>query len=565
MSKSDYTAILISDFNVNTFSGYLCNNDEVPIINTIVTPFDQVMPVLMQGDLEYWRNKPDFAVVWTQPENVVKSFNDLLNYKNISLEEIFEEVDVYASLLLKSCDRVKFLLAPIWAFPSYHRGFGMLDMKTGIGISNTLMRMNLRLSDNLDKASNIYLLNTQKWIEKAGKNAFNPKLWYMAKIPFGNQVFTEAVKDIKSVVTAIHGKSKKIIIVDLDDTLWGGIVGDMGWENIALGGHDHIGEAFIDFQRTLESLKSRGILLAIVSKNDEAVALEAINRHPEMVLKLDDFAGWRINWEDKAQNIVDLVEELNLGLQSVVFIDDSPVERARVRETLPEVLVPEWPEDKMLYKSALLDLNCFDTPSISTEDFKRTDMYLSERKRRDLKTKVASFDEWLKSLEVKVIVEQLNRANIQRVTQLLNKTNQMNLTTRRMTESELQDWVNEANNKLWAFRIMDKFGDSGLTGLVSLEANRKEGRIIDFVLSCRVMGRKIEETMLYMVTQYAKSAGLERILAQYVPTAKNKPCLEFWKNSGFAFNEKEGCFAWNTRDVFPLPTHIEISQENYGK
>lgn len=441
----------------------------------------------------------------------------------------------------------------------------MLDMKTGIGISNTLMRMNLRLSDNLDKASNIYLLNTQKWIEKAGKNAFNPKLWYMAKIPFGNQVFTEAVKDIKSVVTAIHGKSKKIIIVDLDDTLWGGIVGDMGWENIALGGHDHIGEAFIDFQRTLESLKSRGILLAIVSKNDEAVALEAINRHPEMVLKLDDFAGWRINWEDKAQNIVDLVEELNLGLQSVVFIDDSPVERARVRETLPEVLVPEWPEDKMLYKSALLDLNCFDTPSISTEDFKRTDMYLSERKRRDLKTKVASFDEWLKSLEVKVIVEQLNRANIQRVTQLLNKTNQMNLTTRRMTESELQGWVNEANNKLWAFRIMDKFGDSGLTGLVSLEANRKEGRIIDFVLSCRVMGRKIEETMLYMVTQYAKSAGLERILAQYVPTAKNKPCLEFWKNSGFAFNEKEGCFAWNTRDVFPLPTHIEISQENYGK
>lgn len=387
MNKPQYKAIIISDFNIDSFSGYLCNNNGLPIINTIVTPFDQVTAVLMQRDLECWETKSDFAVVWTQPENIIKSFNDILNYRKVPMGTIFDEVDAYAAMLLKICDRVKFALVPTWTFPSYYRGFGILDMKTGIGISNTLMRMNLRLSENFDKASNIYLLNTQKWIEIAGRNAFNPKLWYMGKIPFGNQVFIEAVKDIKSAVRVSYGDFKKIVILDLDDTLWGGVAGDIGWENIVLGGHDHIGEAFVDFQHALKSLKNRGILLGIVSKNDEAVALDSIEKHPEMVLRVDDFSGWRINWEDKAKNIVDLVSDLNLGLQSVVFIDDSPVERARVRETLPEVLVPEWPKDKMLHKSTLLGLECFDTPAISREDIKRADMYALERKRKDLKKK----------------------------------------------------------------------------------------------------------------------------------------------------------------------------------
>jgi len=557
MDKKEYKCMLISDFTIDNFAAYLNNDKDFPVVKSIVAPFGQVTQVLRDENLECWKNKPDFAVVWTRPESTIESFNHILNFKNVSIEEIFKEVDKYSLSLLNIHDRVKSVFVPTWVFTSHNRGFGMLDMKNDIGIVNTLMRMNLRLSENLNKASNIYLLNTQKWIEIAGKKAFNPKLWYMGKIAFGNEVFIEAVKDIKSALRGISGDSKKLIILDLDDTLWGGIVGDIGWENIILGGHDPTGEAFVDFQKTLKSFTNRGILLGIVSKNEESVALETIKYHPEMVLRLSDFAGWKINWGDKAKNIIDLVLDLNLGLQSVVFIDDNPVERARIKESLPEVFVPEWPEDKMLYKKELLSLSCFDTPSISKEDLERTKMYVTERQRQNFKVKIESLEEWLKTLGIKVKVEELNEINLQRTTQLLNKTNQMNLITRRMTESELINWAREDNHKFWTFCVSDKFGDSGLTGIISLEVNNKTGQIVDFVLSCRVIGRKIEETMIYTVIKYAQLIRVDKIYAKYIPTPKNKPCLEFWQRAGF-INEKDNCFTWETKNEYILPNCIKI-------
>lgn len=558
MDRQKFRALLISDFNIDILKGYLNNDEDLPKIDTTVVPFGQVIPVLVEKKLEFWKDNYDFAIIWTQPESVIESFNYVLNYQPVSINKILTEVDEYSQVLMNLQERVSLAFVPTWVLPTYHRGYGILEMKNGIGIENILMQMNLRLSENLDNASNIYLLKTQKWIEISGKNAFNPKLWYMAKIPFGNEVFKEATKDIKSALRAVSGDTKKIIIIDLDDTLWGGIVGEVGWKNIKLGGHDHIGEAYVDFQKALKALSNRGILLGIVSKNDESTVLEAINNHPEMVLKLNDFAGWRINWEDKAQNIVDLVSDLNLGLQSVVFIDDNPAERARVIETLPEILVPEWPEDKMLSKKTLLSLRCFDTHSVSKEDLERTKMYVTERQRQSFKSKVGSLDEWLKTLGIKVKVEELSEVNLQRTAQLLNKTNQMNLTTRRMTESELIKWVRQDNHKIWTFRVSDKFGDSGLTGIISLEVDNKIGRIVDFVLSCRVIGRKTEETMLYVVINYAQSIGLNEIYAKYIPTPKNKHCLEFWEKSGFMYNEIDGLFKWKVSNDYPIPVCIQI-------
>jgi FkbH-like protein len=558
MSNQTFRCGLISDFNLDIFSGYLNNDEDFPIVDSTVAPFGQVTQLLMQEDSEFWKGNLDFAVIWTRPEGVIKSFNDLLAHNNPSIKEIRKEVDHFASLILNISDKIGFIFVPTWILPPFYRGFGMLDMKKDIGIANTLMQMNLLLSEKFDHNLNIYLLDTQKWIITEGKYAFNPRLWYRGKIAFGNDVYKEAVKDMKSALRGIKGYSKKIIILDLDDTLWGGIVGDLGWENIALGGHDPIGEAFVDFQHALKSFTNRGVLLGIVSKNEESIALEAITNHPEMILRLKDFAGWRINWLDKANNIIDLVSDLNLGLQSVVFIDDNPRERARVRETLSEVFVPEWPEDFMLYKSTLLNLRCFDTPSISKEDTERTKMYLSEQQRKDLKKNFSSIDEWLKGLEIKVKIEELNEVNLQRTAQLLNKTNQMNLTTRRMIDSELLDWANRDGHKLWTFRVSDKFGDSGLTGIVSLEVKNKTGQIIDFVLSCRVIGRNLEETILFTVIQHAKNLGLDEIVAEYMPTPKNKPCLEFWKKSGFHYNETNNSFTWDLKKDFTLPRYIEI-------
>jgi FkbH-like protein len=351
------------------------------------------------------------------------------------------------------------------------------------------------------------------------------------------------------------------LVLDLDDTLWGGIVGDQGWQNLKLGGHDSQGEAFVDFQRLVKDLTRRGVVLGICSKNEESVALEAIRQHPQMVLREQDFVGWRINWRDKAQNIAELAAELNLGLQSVVFIDDNPVERARVREALPEVLVPEWPEDKLLYPSAFLQLRCFDAPAVSREDAERTKMYAEERQRESAKAQVGSVEDWLKGLQMQVTVEPLSASNLARTAQLLNKTNQMNLSTRRLTEGELQAWAQQPRRQLWALSVRDKFGDAGLTGIVSMEAEGDVCAVVDFVLSCRVMGRRVEETMVHLAVAHAQRHGLSKVRAKLMPTAKNKPCLDFWKQqSRFSAGAEDELF-WDAKAAYPAPDCIALRIE----
>ena len=246
-----------------------------------------------------------------------------------------------------------------------------------------------------------------------------------------------------------------------------------------------------------------------------------------------------------------------------MFIDDDRVERAWVRESLSKVFVPDWPEDRMLYAKTLNELDCFDTPAVSKEDRERSEMYRTEKQRRDVKSHIGSLEDWLKKLEISVTVEPINDSNLPRATQLFNKTNQMNLATRRMTETELKQWALEKNHAVWTFRVADKFGDSGLTGIASLETHDQTGRIVDFILSCRVFGRKIEEAMVYAITEAARTAGLKSVTATYLPTPKNKPCLEFWKKSGFR-PIGDDTFAWSLQQPYRLPEQIQLEGDING-
>jgi FkbH-like protein len=322
--------------------------------------------------------------------------------------------------------------------------------------------------------------------------------------------------------------SRKLVVVDLDDTLWGGIVGDVGWENLRLGGHDPEGEAFVEFQKQLLALTKRGIVLAVVSKNEESTALEAMRSHPEMIIRPEMLAAYRINWKDKAQNIVELAQELNLGIQSVVFLDDNPIERGRVREALPEVYVPDWPADPTHYPRALESLRCFDTPHLSAEDLERNAMYATERERNALRTKVSSMEEWLGTLGLTVRFEPLGGANLARATQLLNKTNQMNLRTRRLSEGELLAWAQQDGHEVWATHVSDRFGSAGLTGLLGLSREGGQVHVADFVLSCRVMGRRVEETLVWAGRRRAGALGGNALVIEPLATAKNKPCRDFF-------------------------------------
>jgi FkbH-like protein len=554
--------LVLSDFNSDNLAAYLRNDKNGIQANCESAPFGQITQYLLDADNAVWRPFLDFAVVWSRPEAVLESFGRALAGLAVDRAELMAEVDEYCRRVLLAEGRARVLFVPTWVVPGSHSGHGMLALAADGGVTRFLLEANLRLMQNFDGHPGVITLNAAKWIEVAGVRAFNARLWYSSKTPFGNEVFKAAAEDIKAALHGLEGRARKLVIVDLDDTLWGGIVGDVGWENLVLGGHDPAGEALVDFQRELEALTRRGVVLGIVSKNEEDVAMEAISHHPHMVLRKESFAGWRINWLDKAQNIADLCTTLNLGTESAVFIDDNPFERARVREALPGVFVPEWPEDKRLYPQALRGLTCFDKPAVSTEDRRRAEMYARERQRLESRSEVGSIEQWLQTLNLVVHVEPMNAANLRRVAQLLNKTNQMNLSTRRMTEPELQEWAANERRQVLAFHLSDRFGDFGLVGVVSAQASGEGVDIIDFVLSCRAMGRKLEETMLSVAIEWAQAMEAPRVRAVYKETARNAPCRKFFEASGLR-REGADVFIWDLQFSYPAPQVVSLIRDSW--
>ncbi len=561
MSKKPIRIAIFSDFNTENLARILDSEPAEPALKCLRPPFGSLVPSLLGPFPTPDGEEPEFGLAWSRPEAAVPLFAKVLRNESARLEDILGEVDLYGARLAGAAKRLKALAAVTWTLPPWYRGLGGLDASIATGHHHVLQEMNRRLVSNLRNGGGVYVLDAQAWIAETGPKAYSSHMWYLSKTPFAQELFRRAALEIKAFLRTALGGTRKLVLLDLDDTLWGGIVGDAGRENLALGGHDAIGEAFVDFQKALLSLKNRGILLAVISKNTETVALDAIDNHPEMILRRKDFVGWRINWNDKAANIADLVSELNLGLQSAVFIDDNHLERERVRQALPEVFVPDWPKDKMLYVEALAALTCFDTLGVSAEDTKRTEEYLNNKRRDELRQSVGSVDEWLKGIELKVRVEGLTKDNFPRVHQLLNKTNQMNLSTRRLTEQQLSDWAGQPDNRMFVFRVSDKFDDSGITGIASIRVEGPLAKVTDFVLSCRVMGRKVEQAMLHVLTEHAASMGAERLQAAYLPTAKNQPCLEFLKGSALK-EEKEGSlFTWSLASFYPRPDCLQLFLE----
>ncbi len=565
--RNSLRILVLSDFNADNLCGYLRNafDERGPALEVTAAPFGQVVPALLDGAMPCWSPAHDGALVWTLPEAVIPSFAKLIDGHQVAIEDVLAEVRSFADALMAAAKRVKWMYVASWAAPRLPSlAFGSLELQAGVGTAATLMRMNLALAEALQD-SGVTVLDASRWLRGPSAEVFSAKRWYLAKVPFGNAALREAAADIAAAIQNRLGRARKLIIVDLDDTMWGGILGDEGWENLRLGGHDGIGEAHVDFQRGLAALEQRGVLLAIVSKNTEEIALEAMRKHPEMVLRPENFVGWRINWEDKARNIAELVAELNLGLDAAVFIDDNPFERARLAEALPEVLVPDWPKDPLLYRTALASLRCFDAVALSKEDQDRTQLYEQERSRSADRAAFASVDEWLTTLETTVRVEPLGPANLARVTQLLNKTNQLNLRTRRMAEAELVRWAALPGCSVHAFHVSDRFGAAGLTGILGLRLEGEAALVEDFVLSCRVMGRKVEETIVHVATELAREAGAASVRAEYLPTKKNGPCLAFWRRSGFASeaeSSEQQSFVWALDEAYELPSAVTLDRSS---
>jgi len=527
-SRGMRQVLLVGDTTLDPLARLLDRNPDAPKLRCSAAPYGQVFQILLDGSHPAWAHKPDDLVVWTAPQLTLPSIGKLMRFEAISHDEALREAEQFADAVLQAASRISLVLIPTWILPSRERWIQMLSCKQGVGLANLLARANLVLAEKFTAQSNVVLLDANYWQTSLSRPAHDPRMYAVAKILYSQPMLEKAAAEIKSVLRGSLGLAKKVIVCDLDNTLWGGVVGDEGAHAIKLGAPDPVGECFHAFQSALKGLRARGILLAICSKNDEKFALSVIDDHPAMVLRKSDFVGWRINWKDKAENLVSLAEELNLGLDSFVFLDDSPQEREQVRQMLPQVYTPDLPVSPADLAPFVSSLDCFETPALGREDFERTEMYQAERGRREVVEMSGGVENWLRSLQIEVRVARVQRENLPRAAQLLNKTNQFNLRLRRMDEQSFWNWVEEPGNSAYVFSVSDRFGDFGLTGLATVSRQCQDAQIVDFVMSCRVMGKKVEEALLGYVFSQALADGAVRIMAPAFEGPRNAPAREFF-------------------------------------
>ncbi len=381
-------------------------------------------------------------------------------------------------------------------------------------------------------------LSVQALAGRFGTGAwFDDRGWYMAKMPYAPEALPWLARHTAAVLAARLGLSRRCLVLDLDNTLWGGVIGDDGLEGITLGGGAD-GEAYVDFQIALKELKSRGILLAVCSKNDEAVARAPFREHPEMVLREEDIAAFVANWEPKSANIAALAASLDLGLDSFVFLDDNPYERAEVRRALPQVDVPILPEDPTGFRHAIEDYPYFEPAAFTEADRARAEQYRARARAVELQSAAGSIEDYQAGLDMRAQIGRIDAVNMARVVQLLNKTNQFNLTTRRRNRAELEAFLAApGTHGLW-MRLADRFADHGLIAVaLAAEQEAPEGRVLGIdtlLMSCRVLGRGVEARLVAALARIAAEAGCVAVEGVYLPTERNAMVAGLYPQLGFA-------------------------------
>ncbi len=412
--------------------------------------------------------------------------------------------------------------------------FGSFSNRTESAFLFQLRKLNLLLMESAGRHPNVYMVDLCALQSRIGRDVFyDEKYYYSAKMPISLAALPEAAKLVTDVLAALQGRVRKCVVLDLDNTLWGGVIGDDGLSGIEIG-ELGAGHAFSEFQMWLRELKNRGILLAVCSKNNEAAAKEPFEKHPEMVLRLSDISMFVANWEDKASNIRYIQQTLNIGMDSMVFLDDNPFERNMVRGLIPEITVPELPEDPAQYLTALKRLNLFETASFSEEDSSRTAQYQAEAGRAALQKQFASIDEYLIGLEMEAEAKPFDPFHYPRIAQLTQRSNQFNLRTVRYTEAEIEEAAWQETTLTRYFTLRDKFGDHGLISVVILQKQDSDTLFVDtWLMSCRVLKRGMEEFIINSVIQAAKEAGYRRVVGEYLKTAKNAMVEHIYEHLGF--------------------------------
>lgn len=413
--------------------------------------------------------------------------------------------------------------------------FGNLYSKVDLSFTRKLYELNYELIQLSKATDNLYLFDLNALVQYYGaRNIRDWSQYVNADLHYALDFHAVISEKLVGFIGAFLGAIKKCLIVDLDNTLWGGIIGDDGLQGIEIGALG-IGKAYTELQKWVKQLKERGVIIAVSSKNTDSIAKEPFEKHPEMVLKLEDIAVFNANWDNKADNIRSIQKILNIGFDSMVFIDDNPAERAIIRQNLPEVCVPELPEDPALYLDYLKSLNLFETASFSTGDKDRTKQYQQEAERQKLQISLTNIEDYLRSIEMYISIEPFNQLDISRIAQLTQRSNQFNLRTIRYSENDIKEIIEDNITYTCSVKLKDKFGDYGLISVLILKKLDEERLFIDtWIMSCRVLKRGVESAVLNYCVAIAKENGFKQLVGQYIPTNKNGLVQDHYSNLGFS-------------------------------
>ena len=479
-----------------------------------------------------------------------KEKKELINSK---LNELFEIITFF----VKNSNSK--LVLTNFNSPSYS-SYGIASMKSNFNLKDMVLYMNKKLQEFSINQNSIFIFDFDAFVSKFGeKNVFNYQNYFFGDIKIDLDYIPYFANELIPYIIAQLGISKKCIVLDLDNTLWGGTIGEDGFDGIKLG-PQLPGNTYLEFQKNLKALKNRGIILAINSKNNFNDAIQVINEHPNMILRKEDFSSIMINWNNKVSNMYEIAQELNIGLDSIVFFDDDPVNRELMRTSLPDILTVELPKDSSEYVNTLHELPEFSMFEITDEDSKRSEMYAQQQTRKEFEISTPNLEDLLRNLSLELIIKKSNNFTNPRISQLILKTNQFNLTTKRYTAEEILNFTNDENIIVGCAQVKDKFGDHGITGVFIIKKlNSNEWFLDTFLLSCRIIGREIEKGILNYIINEAKKNGIKIIKSQYVRTEKNMPIQDFLPNCGF--KQINNFWEYDLNNAFNMPDFIKIEIE----
>jgi FkbH-like protein len=510
-------------------------------------PFNAYHQDILDDRSELYQFNPDIMIIFTRLEEVcpglTQGFDPGNTYKyNECIEDTASRTDDLIVAFRKR-SRAKILLSNF--IISGNKSLSIFDSQIPNGQKFWVRSLNDRVLKAVKGYSDVYIFDLENVIGDIGRKQWiDPRMWAIAKMPLSSQSLEALANEYVRYFIPILGLSKKCLVLDLDNTLWGGIVGEDGFNGIKMD-DKYPGIAYREFQEQILELYNKGIILAVNSKNNPDDAMEIIRNHPDMVLREKNFASMKINWSDKASNIREIATELNIGLDSLVYLDDNPAERDIVRTFIPEVLVPDMPIDPLDYKTFLCDLPVFENLNITSEDRERGEMYAAQVKRTSLQKTASSMEEFLKGLDMHLTIGPCNDYTRSRVAQLTQKTNQFNLTTRRYSEDEIANMAASDDYLVYYAHLTDRFGDNGITGVCIIKKAKEVWHIDTLLLSCRIMFRTVENAIIAYIVSKARENNIKAITGEFIATKKNMSTAQFYQIIGFAkVKDSDGRSIW---------------------